>query len=207
MKVRIIGNGNAVKKYIRENIVLCIISLMTFAVGVIVGTIYFNNTENSDISEYIEKSVYQLKENDGINSNEILNTSLIKNILIGFAFWILGASIVGIPALIIYIWYRGFTIGFTISTFIKTFGFLNGNILSLIMLFFHNAIILCTMIISLISASKLAYNLLVRKKEMKYELIRHTVICAFCMVLFVISSVVEILLNGPILTFYLNNMK
>lgn len=206
MNIRIIGEDNFVIKYFKNNRFILIILMITFAVGIFAGVIYYKNaTSTEELSNYVEKFM------DKINVEEtkiynVLKESLLKNTSIILIFWLLGASVIGIPILLFYVLYKGFSISFTISTIISTFGFVKGNIISIVMLFFQNVISTAVIFVAMSSAVKLAINILRRKKDMKIELLRHTIMCLLCMVGMVLASIVEAIANCKMLGMVLDRI-
>ena len=180
--------------------------MITFAVGIFAGVIYYKNaTSTEELSNYVEKFM------DKINVEEtkiynVLKESLLKNTSIILIFWLLGASVIGIPILLFYVLYKGFSISFTISTIISTFGFVKGNVISIVMLFFQNVISTAVIFVAMSSAVKLAINILRRKKDMKIELLRHTIMCLLCMVGMVLASIVEAIANCKMLGMVLDRI-
>ena len=206
MNIRIIGEDNFVIKYFKNNRFILIILMITFAVGIFAGVIYYKNaTSTEELSNYVEKFM------DKINVEEtkiynVLKESLLKNTSIILIFWLLGASVIGIPILLFYVLYKGFSISFTISTIISTFGFVKGNVISIVMLFFQNVISTAVIFVAMSSAVKLAINILRRKNDMKIELLRHTIMCLLCMVGMVLASIVEAIANCKMLGMVLDRI-
>ena len=206
MNIRIIGEDNFAIKYFKNNRFILLILMITFAVGIFAGVIYYKNaTSTEELSNYVEKFM------DKINVEEtkiynVLKESLLKNTSIILIFWLLGASVIGIPILLFYVLYKGFSISFTISTIISTFGFVKGNVISIVMLFFQNVISTAVIFVAMSSAVKLAINILRRKKDMKIELLRHTIMCLLCMVGMVLASIVEAIANCKMLGMVLDRI-
>ncbi len=206
MNIRIIGEDNFAIKYFKNNRFILIILMITFAVGIFAGVIYYKNaTSTEELSNYVEKFM------DKINVEEtkiynVLKESLLKNTSIILIFWLLGASVIGIPILLFYVLYKGFSISFTISTIISTFGFIKGNVISIVMLFFQNVISTAVIFVAMSSAVKLAINILRRKKDTKIELLRHTIMCLLCMVGMVLASIVEAIANCKMLGMVLDRI-
>lgn len=205
MNIRIIGKEDAFSKNVKSNSITYIIILAVFFIGIFLGTLYYKNEVNSDeTSKYLQKTIDEMQKTENY---DIMQKSLIKNIGIAILFWILGASIIGIPISLFYIAYKGFTLGFTISSFIATFGIIKGNIVAFLILFFQNTFMLLAMTIAMASSIKLAMNLIRRKKDIKYELMRHTIMCILSLGFFILSSIVETLLNGQFLGIILEKIK
>ena len=74
------------------------------------------------------------------------------------------------------------------------------------MLFFQNVISTAVIFVAMSSAVKLAINILRRKKDMKIELLRHTIMCLLCMVGMVLASIVEAIANCKMLGMVLDRI-
>lgn len=207
MNVRIIGNENSVYRFIKNDAIIYAIIMTLFIIGVFSGSFYFrmkNDESKNDTSNYIEESLSRIKE---VDSKEKLNKSLLKNIGIALLFWVLGASVIAIPLLFAYIVYKGFALGYTISSLLLTYGLIKGNIVSFTSLFLHNLFSFFAILIAMTSSIKLLMNLVLKKKDIKIELVRHTLICLFSLVFLVFSSICEIMTKGPLLDTILENIK
>lgn len=96
-----------------------------------------------------------------INSQEINNLSLLKNSILNnlktaLIIWIMGIFILGIPITLGIIFFRGFTIGFSIGFIINDFGF-KGLMLSILTLIPQNIFIIPGIIV--ISSLSISYSM------------------------------------------------
>lgn len=206
MNIRIIGEDNFAIKYFKNNRLIIIILMLTFIVGIFAGVIYYKNaTSTEELSNYVEKLMDKINM-EKANACNVFKDSLLKNTCVILAFWLLGASVIGIPILLFYVLYRGFSISFTISTIISTFGFLKGNIISIMMLLFQNIIATTTIFIAMSSSVKLAINILKKKKDVKIELLRHTIMCILCMLAMIVASITETVANCKMLGIVLDKI-
>lgn len=200
MNVRLFENDNLISKHIKRNCIIYIAILVVYTAGIIIGAIYYKNTnDESNVSLYLENTFSRISDTPNNATYEILQKSLEKNIMISLLFWILGASVIGLPFLFGFIVYKGFTIGFTISSFIMTLGIINGTIISLAGLFLQTAIVLLAILIDMVSSIKYAWNLLVKKEEMRVELSRHTLVSLMCFSFFIFASFVETFISNFLL--------
>lgn len=207
MNIRIIGNENSVYSYIKNDAIIYAIIMLLFVIGVFSGSLYFkmkNDESKSDTTSYIEESLSRINE---VDSKDKFNKSLLKNIGIALMFWVLGASVIAIPLLYAYIVYKGFALGYTISSLLLTFGLIKGNIISFTSLFLHNIFSFSAILIAMTSSIKMLINLVLKKKDIKIELVRHTIICLFSLIFLVLSSICEIMTKGPLLDTIIGNIK
>ncbi len=104
--------------------------------GIISGSLYLVVLSKDDKSLVINKITTFM---NNINTNNINNLEAFKNAIISnFIFimiiWVFGFSIIGIFVNIFLVYFKGFTIGFTISSFILTYKY-KGIISSFIYMF------------------------------------------------------------------------
>ena len=92
--------------YIKNNVREFTIIIIIFLIGLIFGIIFINN----------------LKNNLQINKVELLQEALVSNLILALTLWFVGSTVIGIPIVYGIIIYRGFCLGYTISSSIATLG-------------------------------------------------------------------------------------
>ena len=100
-----------------------IIVTLLFIIGIFLGVLFVNNIKNDEfdsVQNYITTFIQKFKENPNIDSGELLKTSIIKNLILALSLWFFGTTVIGIPIVFGILIYRGFCLGYTISTFIST---------------------------------------------------------------------------------------
>ena len=113
----------AKKKYKANKVVINFL-LVTVLIGVIFGSILvliLNENDKMMIKDYIID--YSNSFNKKINFLNFFTNSLFSNLIYIFLIWIFGISIIGIPVSIFICFFKGFIIGFSLSSFIYTFKF------------------------------------------------------------------------------------
>lgn len=111
--------------YLRNNIKEYSIVMIIFLIGLVFGVIFVNNAGQSQISEimsYINEFVGNLKNDIEIDKVQLLKDTLISNFLLALELWFVGSTVIGIPIVYGMIAYRGFCLGYTISSAIATLG-------------------------------------------------------------------------------------
>ena len=106
-----------------------IIVTLLFIIGIFLGVLFVNNIKNDEfdsVQNYITTFIQKFKENPNIDSGELLKTSIIKNLILALSLWFFGTTVIGIPIVFGILIYRGFCLGYTISTFISTIGIAKG---------------------------------------------------------------------------------
>jgi stage II sporulation protein M len=200
MNIRIFKEGSIVEQYFKKNISKYIIILVVFAIGVLVGTFYLKKIDNvNDVSSYLQDTIKIIKSGNKINRGSVLKEALLMNLKTSIIIWLLGSAIVGIPLLLIYTGYRGFLLGFTISSILTTFGSYKGNLFLAGSLLPQNLIVIPCMILMVISGFKLSENVLKSKKSVKAEMLRHTVLCTISFFFMIIAAFIEAYFNTPII--------
>lgn len=119
-----------VMSYLKNNIKEYSIVMIIFLIGLIFGVIFVNNAGNNQINEitsYINDFVGNLKNNIEINKAQLLKDTLISNFLLALELWFVGSTVIGIPIVYGMIAYRGFCLGYTISSIIATLGMRKWN--------------------------------------------------------------------------------
>ena len=130
--MRNIGKRNANSKikeilltYIKNNLREIAIITIIFFIGLTFGIIVVNNSgteQANEISSYINGFVDNLRNNIQIDKAELLKDALISNFLLALILWFVGSTVVGIPMVYGIIAYKGFCLGYTLSSSIATLG-------------------------------------------------------------------------------------
>lgn len=111
--------------HIKNNIREYSIVVLLFLIGVICGIIFVNNASQvqiEDITSYLNDFTNSLKANVQIDKGILLKDCLISNFLLVLALWFVGSTVIGIPIVYGIILYRGFCLGYTISSIVATLG-------------------------------------------------------------------------------------
>ena len=198
---------NHVKNHKREYLIACIL----FFIGSIFGIIFINNIndeKSTQICEYV-KSLLSNIQNTEINYSSLLKNSIISNIIIILILWLAPSTIIGIPFVYAEISFRGFVLGYTISSILISIGIKNGILCNISILLLHNIIFIPVLLGASVSGMKL-YNSIIKNKQkenVKFEFLRHTFFCIIMFFLLVISSLVEVYLSTNLLIIILKIIK
>lgn len=195
---------NIVKEHVYINLKQYLIVSVLFIIGVIIAVIFINNdnnTGNSQIRNNITTFIECLKTDYQVDKVKLLKELIINNIFTAFILWFMGCVVIGIPIVYGIIVYRGFSLGYTISTIILTLGTWKGIMFSLITLLLQNLIIIpCIFAIS-VSGTKL-YKVILkdkRKENIKIEIIRHTIFSLIVLCFLILSSFIEVYISDTLL--------
>lgn len=207
-RYRFKSNNSNIKEivfsHIENNLREYIIFTVIFLIGIVIGVIFINNvSENQglEINNYITSFVSSLKENNEINDFVLLKDSIKKNIVLATILWFMGSTVIGISIVYLIVAFRGFCLGYTISSMIATFGLWKGILFILSTIFLQYIIFIPCIIALSVSGMRLHNSIMKdrRKENIKLEVLRHTVFCAFILVFMIISSFIEVFVSKNIL--------
>lgn len=116
--------------YIKNNIREIMVITIIFFIGLVFGVIFVNNSgqeQANEISSYINDFVNSLKNNVKVDKAELLKDALISNFLLAITLWFVGSTVIGIPIVYGIIAYKGFCLGYTVSSSMATLGMRKRN--------------------------------------------------------------------------------
>lgn len=201
---------NIIKEHIYKNLKQYIIVSLLFLIGIIVGVIFVNYSKievKEQIGNYINKFIECLKTDYQVDYINLLKTIIGNHIIFVFILWFMGCTIIGIPIVYILIIYRGFSLGYTLSTIIFTLGVVKGIEFFIIALLLQNLIIIPCILALSVSGIKLYQSMMKykRKDNIKIEIIRHTTFSFFILFLLIIASIIEVYGSNVILSLCVSN--
>ena len=194
-----------VKEHVENNKKSYIIASVIFIIGVVIGVIFINQIEEetqNQIGSYINTFVECLNSDYEINKQELLRSSIISNMIFVFLIWFIGSTVIGIPIVYLLIAIKGFSLSYTISSILITFGTGKGILFSLASLLFQNIIIIPCILALAVSGMKLYKSIMKDKnrENIKVEIIRHTIFSLFISVFYIMSSFVEVYVSSNLIT-------
>ena len=149
---------NYIMSHIENNIKNYLIVTLIFVIGIIIGVIFINKrteVQSDEIKTYINSSVTLLKENNNIDTFLFLKNSIKNNILIAIFLWFMGSTVIGISIVYFTICFRGFCLGYTISSVIISIGIGKGIIFFISALFLQNILFIPCIFALAVSGMKL----------------------------------------------------
>lgn len=192
-------------QYIEENIRSYLILLIVFFIGIILGIIFINNSNEEQVTQittYINNFINSMKNNYQISTNTLLIDSIINNVSIAILLWFLGSTVIGVPLIYLVIGYKGYCIGFTISAIIATIGTGKGILFITGAMLLQN-IIYIPCILTLATSGIKSYKLIMedrRRENVKLQILKHTIFSVFILLALVLSSFVETFISGNLIT-------
>ena len=184
---------NIILNYIKENIKTYLILLIIFFIGLILGVIFVDNASEpqaNQISSYINNFINSIKENYQISTKDLLKETVINNVSIAVILWFLGSTVIGFPLIYVVICYKGYCIGYTISSVIATIGTAKGIVFILATMLLQNIIYIPVILTLGVSGVKL-YRLIMedrRRENIKIQIAKHTIFSILMLMLLIISA-------------------
>lgn len=168
-----------------------ILLLVTFFVGVIIGSLSFKSIDSTSFEEYTE---YLSESISNINSKEVkvhTDNQLYSGIKVIAIFWIVGMSIIGTPILIGYLGYKGYSMGYTISAIIKLLGVSAGNSFVFKYMFLKNLVLVFIMIFLANFSIKISKNFFEKKTNLKPDALKYSIIAGFMLIVWIIAVFIQ----------------
>ena len=187
---------NTLKSYVKTNYREYVLVSLLFIIGIFIGVMIINNSKENQISEistYINNFITNYKEIENINKTVLIMESIRKNFMFAVILWLAGTTIIGMPIVLIVILLRGTILGFTISSITVTLGTGKGILFCMATIILHNIIYIPAILTIGVSSIKL-YKSIVndkRKENIKFEIIRHTIISILMIILLMLSTIIE----------------
>lgn len=195
--------SNVILEFIQTNSKTCLILLIIFFIGVLLGVIFVNNckeTQENQIKSYIQNFVDGIRENYQISSTKLLWNAIMKNFITALVLWFLGLTLIGVPLIYLFIGYNGYCIGFTAASIIATLGGAKGTLFIASTMLLQN-IIYIPIIIALATSSVKLYKKIMedrRRENIKTQILKHTIFSVFMLVILILNSFIEAYISGGI---------
>ena len=116
---------NFIYQHIISNYKEYILVTTIFIIGIFLGVMFINSIgeiQKTEIEEYFNSFTEKLKQTENIDNISLLKTTLYENIILAILLWFFGTTVIGIPIVLGIILYRGFCLGYTISSIITIMG-------------------------------------------------------------------------------------
>ena len=180
---------NIIKEEIISNYKSYILVIILFSVGLFLGVLFINQTENQEnVIKYINTYIDEIKISESNSTIVQLKTDIKNNIFLVFILWFAGTTIVGIPIVFGIIIARGFCLGYTISACVITLGKIKGLIFVLLTIFLQNLILIPALLFLGVSSIKLYKSIVKdrRKENIKVSILKHSIVSIFILIIFFI---------------------
>ena len=182
--------------YILDNSKKYILVTLIFIVGIFAGVIIVNNSSqdtNSQIANCITEFINSFKMTQEIDSGDLMILSIKRNVIIALFLWFAGTTVIGIPVVFLLIFYRGLSLGYTISAFTCVLGTGKGILFSIVALCLQNVLFIPAILTIGVSSIKLYKSILKdrRKENIKLEIFKHTIISCIMLGVLILASFIE----------------
>lgn len=198
-----------IEEHITRNIRTYFILIIIFLLGLIIGLIVVNNSseeQETEITNYINTFITELKNGSKLDYFKLLKSSFGNNLFLVIILWFMSLAVIGIPAVYGMVGYKGFCMGYTISSVVMTLGTGKGIVFVLSSMLVHNIILIPCMLAVAVSGINLYKSIIKdRKKEnIKIEIIRHTLFCLIMLVVMAVGSLIETYISSNLLVSVVN---
>ena len=200
-----------IENHINQNKKEYIISVIVFMLGIIIGVIILNssNQENQKIiGGYINELIDLIKNREyKIDENKLLIKSVTSNLKIALIIWVAGSTIIGMPIIYCSLFYKGICIGYSISAIMATLEKSKGILFALSSMLLQNIIVIPAIIAISVSSAKMYRGIMKEhdKESIKSEIYRHTMFSLIMVVALMMSSLIEIFVSTNITTNFIIN--
>lgn len=169
-----------------------LITILGFLTGILLIAILSN--ENKDMIKESINTFFETLNDNNLKYTKLLYTSLTTNLIVNIFIWLLGISIIGIPIVIIILFYKSLMLGFTISSLLFNYK-LSGTILTIIYIipYIINLFLIFIITYHSIRFSLTLFNYLFKKGEFNKKNIvsKYVKLLTFSSLSFVLSSLIE----------------
>lgn len=151
---------------------MLILNIIAIA-GIITGSIFItilNKQDKTLIVDSLNKYFLNIKTSDVSFLTNIKNIGL-NNLFFSLFIWIIGISVIGVVLTILFVFYKAFIIGFSISSLIYTYSY-KGILLSIIYVFPHmiiNILILLFLASYSIKLSSILVKSILKKESVNFK--------------------------------------
>ncbi len=193
-----------IKEHIINNKKEYIIVTLIFIIGIFIGVMFINNTKDAEydtLKNYIVDFMNKFESIRNLDNLQLLRESIFNNIILACLIWFFGTTVIGIPVVFGIVLYRGFCLGYTISSFISVLGISKGLGFIFSSLFLQNILFIPAIIAIAVSGFKLYKSITKdrRKDNIKLEIVRHIIFSLLMLIVLCFSSVIEIFISNNIL--------
>ena len=193
-----------IQEHITRNIKIYTILIIIFLLGLIIGIIVVNNSGDSqkaEINEYINTFINDLKNGAKLDYFKLLKTSFGNNFFTVLILWFMSSTVIGIPIVYGEIGYKGFCLGYTISSVVATLGTGKGILFVITSMLLHNIIFIPCLLLLAVSGINLYKSIIKdrRKENIKIEIIRHTVFSLIILAVMLFASLIETYISSNLL--------
>lgn len=203
------GIKDFILRNIHDNLKSYLIVIILFIIGIVAGVIFINNANEAqgvEIQDYINSFISSLKQDYHIDKMELLKSSLWDNFILIISMWFIGSTVIGIPIVFGIVVFRGFCIGYAVSSAVAVLGAQKGIIFLFTTMFLQNIIFIPIIVCMAVSCIRLYKSIMKdkRRENIKLEIIRHTLVSIMLFIVLVIATLIEVYISTNLLMLCLN---
>ena len=179
-------------------------------IGIITGSIFMvvlNKNDKETVLKAI-KDFFENLMNNEFNFTTTFKNTIISNFLFSLIIWIIGISVVGVLVVIFIVFYKSFTLGFTIASIIYTYS-IKGCLIALLYIFPHmviNILILLYLSSYSIKLSIILIKSILRKDSFNFKsfINNYLKIYLITLIVLIMSSLYESFIAPVLLRYFMN---
>ena len=203
------GIKDFILRNIHDNLKSYLVVVILFIIGIVAGVIFINNANEAqgvEIQDYINSFISSLKQDYHIDKMELLKSSLWDNFILIISMWFIGSTVIGIPIVFGIVVFRGFCIGYAVSSAVAVLGAQKGIIFLFTTMFLQNIIFIPIIVCMAVSCIRLYKSIMKdkRRENIKLEIIRHTLVSIMLFIVLVIATLIEVYISTNLLMLCLN---
>jgi stage II sporulation protein M len=202
-----------IKQDILKDKNIYIVLLVTLLVSIIFGTLFITIIKESDKTIVLDQitSFFNSIGNNTLNSTNEFKNVLFSNLIYILIIWLLGISIIGIPIIIFMLFFKGFSLGFSIASIIYKYKVI-GVFGAFTYIFPHLIINIIVYLVVSHYALKLSLSILssIIKRtqiDVKYFINKYIIIFGVGAITIFITSLFDIFMSPYIIKMFVNMIK
>ena len=157
--------------------------------------------QKSDLQAYFGNFIEKMKTIESLDTKALMQNSISKNIVTAVIIWFFGTTVIGIPVVFGIVAYRGFCLGYTISSIVSIMGMGKGVSFIILTIVLQNLLFIPAILALAVSGFKLYKSIVkdIRKENIKVEMLRHTVFSLLMLIVLIAASLIEVLVSTNLL--------
>ena len=200
---KLLNNIRFDKKYVLFSLVIVILGIITGSLFIVI----LNSTDKNLVIEYISAFIDNIK-NSSINNLDLLKNAIISNYIVIFLLLMIGFTSFLFPINVLVLFYKSFIIGFSLSSFILTYG-IKGSLLSIFYILPHlliNILIFCLLTAFTLKISISMIKCVIKRKDvnMRQYFNKYLSIIIISIIIITLTSLYEAYLAPYLLKLIVN---
>lgn len=124
-RMPMLKHQNRIRSHVKDHIMIYIFMIVLFITGIIFGAITVNSMtfiQKQDLFFHLDKYMTQVHSEDTVHSKDILKRSFFFHFKYLALFFLLGITIIGVPAIWLLLFIKGVVIGFSVGFIVNQLG-------------------------------------------------------------------------------------